>query len=70
MNNRKKIGITKSISLTLPEEDWRILQLRASSPSEAIRNIIDDWRGNKPRKQCGCVVNSEWCKHDLIDRGG
>ncbi|CAH8721273.1 hypothetical protein P4K96_27605 [Bacillus cereus] len=63
-NGRQKIGVTKKISVTLPEEDWRIIELKAASYSEGIRNIVDEWRGNPRRKKCGCIVNSQWCKHD------
>jgi hypothetical protein len=43
---RKRIGTTRTIKLTLPDEDWAFLQLIAPTPSEAIRNIIQQWREN------------------------
>lgn len=41
---RKRIGTTKTIKLTLPDEDWAFLQLIATTPSEAIRDLIRNWR--------------------------
>ncbi len=62
--SKSKIGVTKKISLTLPEEDWKIIEMRSASYSEGIRNIVDEWRGSPRRKACGCKENSQWCKHD------
>jgi hypothetical protein len=41
---RKRIGTTRTIKLTLPDEDWAFLQLIAPTPSEAIRDLVRNWR--------------------------
>lgn len=55
---RKRIGTTRTIKLTLPDEDWNILLYNGATYSEAIRNIIDDWRGNPMRDEKGNKVRN------------
>lgn len=43
-SGRKRIGVTKTIKLTLSEEDWNLISQCGESSSEAIRNIIGTYK--------------------------
>jgi len=72
---RKRIGTTKTIKLTLPDEDWAFLQLIAPTPSEAIRDLVRNWRemtNNAPGRS-GFAEAIRWMEERIgtsLDRVG